>query len=688
MIRRRGLLKGLLIYSAISIFAADAAASAEESLYPDSVRSLPDLVVSTLPAYRDMKSPAPVYTLDPEAMRKQGISDIGDAMRRIPGIILKDYGGAGGMKTASVRGFGSQHTGVAVDGITLTEARGGQIDLGRFAIDDTSLELSIGDNDNIFQPARNSAMPAVISLNSFGREPGRRPEITATFRFGSFLLLGGRVRYRQSLSPTFAIDAEGDFTHAGNDYPFTLHNITVSKRERRTNSRLNSGIGRLRMHWRPTGESSLSTQFYYYDCDRQLPGQVRFYTNLSRETLRDRNFIGQTTYNLRISSKLSLRADGKFAWSASDYRDPGYTGNLRDAQYYQREAYVSASLMYTPLEQLALTYAADYAFQNLTSFMKRGAGMDADSHPARHSVLQCLAVRWRPWDRLSVTGRLLCSLYYNHASQGRTAQDAKRLSPSVAMSFRLLRTGNLFVRASYKEIFRMPTFTESYFFHFGNPTLKPENTRQFNVGVTYQTPLPWEGTLRASADGYFNKVSDMIVAVPYNMMIWTNINMGEVKARGADITLNLSQPAGKGHTLLLSGNYSYQRTADRSRKLSPSYNRQIAYTPLNSGGGSLTWSNPWVDVTVSMTAMSARWATNEHYTGTRIPGFAELGFSLFRSLGLGKNRLEIKAELRNALNRSYELVRFYPMPGINYKVSLTWRFDGNRKTSKNADILR
>ena len=45
--------------------------------------------------------------LDRESFQRLGIADFADAIHRLPGVNLKDYGGAGGMKTVSVRGFGA-----------------------------------------------------------------------------------------------------------------------------------------------------------------------------------------------------------------------------------------------------------------------------------------------------------------------------------------------------------------------------------------------------------------------------------------------------------------------------------------------------------------------------------------------------------------------------------------------------
>ena len=77
----------------------------------------------------------PHHTLDSTALLRRGVTDTGDAMRRLPGVNLRDYGGAGGLKTVSVRGLGAAHTVVSYDGLPVGAARQGETDLGRFDAD-------------------------------------------------------------------------------------------------------------------------------------------------------------------------------------------------------------------------------------------------------------------------------------------------------------------------------------------------------------------------------------------------------------------------------------------------------------------------------------------------------------------------------------------------------------------------
>ena len=108
--------------------------------------------------HRILTSTSPLQLLDKGDMLRLGVTDMADALHRMPGINLRDYGGAGGMKTVAVRGFGAGHTGVSYDGVLLSECQGGEIDVSRYSLDQVqTLRLTIGDNDDIFISARQAS---------------------------------------------------------------------------------------------------------------------------------------------------------------------------------------------------------------------------------------------------------------------------------------------------------------------------------------------------------------------------------------------------------------------------------------------------------------------------------------------------------------------------------------------------
>ena len=645
---------------------------------------------------RMMTSTAPLQLLAHQDFARLGVTDIADALHRMPGINLRDYGGAGGMKTVAVRGFGAGHTGVSYDGMLLSECQGGEIDVSRYSLDQVqTLKLTIGDNDDIFISARQASVAAMLAIETMNEIPAdRRAHLSTQLQVGSFGFVSPYLRYVQRISERVTLQAMGEYTYAENDYPFLLRNGKYTTHERRTNSRMNSGHGELNMHWmmgrRADGmsRSQLWAKLYYYDNDRQLPGIVRYYTNLNAEQQHDRNAFAQARWQARsLDDHWMLKVQAKMNWASSAYRDTLVADRRNDATYWQREYYTSAALMWMPSEHWAVDYSADWMMNSLNSTLA------TDLHPRRHGILQSFAARYTQ-GRWVVLGRMLASVYLNSnsAKASQAAKDARRLSPSLSLSYRLLGDGDeLYLRASYKDIFRVPTFNENYFFHYGSSDLKPEKTHQLNVGVTWKKTSPMEGengeslryrrwSLQATVDGYRNRVTDKIVGVPYNMFIWRTVNVARVDVVGVDASLRSAWQVAQGHRLSLQGSYSYQHVVNHTNRSSKYYGNQIAYIPLHSGSMALGWENPWVNVSLHGQGMSQRWANNEHYEGTEVDGYWDMGLTLYRQLddlricGKSLRGVKLRMDVKNLLAKQYELVGHYPMPRRSWTLSIGYSF--------------
>lgn len=637
-------------------------------------RSLQEFEVVSERVRREVTSTAPLFNLTSERMKTMGVTDISDALHRLPGINIRDYGGAGGMKTVSVRGFGTTHTGVIYDGIVLSDCQSGKIDLSRYSLDNVgSLSLIVGDNSDIFVPAKASASAASIIISSMS-VPGPMDSlwhVTGQMRFGSFGTYNPYFKVGKSLTTKFSFSVIGEYTHAKNDYPFTLENGKLVTRERRNNSMMNSWHGEINTRWRLTPASMLDAKVYYYDNNRQLPGPVILYNPICHEKLRDRNFFGQLTYKNLSLSKFSFQGLAKFNWDASLYHDEDgkYPGGILDEDYFQREVYVSGSALYVPTDKLAFNYSADYFYNNLTTNQMEVVG------PWRHSVLQSFTGKFQnSW--LLATARLLWSIYDNGVKEGISSKDENKLSPSLSVSVQPMRNRLFFIRASYKNIFRMPTFNETYYFRMGSTSLKPEDTDQFNLGLTWQyNSTNWLNALVLTGDVYYNNVKDKIVALPMNMFIWTMTNMDKARAFGADVTASATFNIARGQNLVFAGNYSWQRVQPRTSPKDPDYNKQVAYTPIHSGAASLSWENPWVDVVVHTTGASDRYGTNSNLPITRIKGYMEMGAALIRSFKIKRNTIDLRFDMTNILDTQYEIVGNYPMPGRAWKFTLTYKYN-------------
>ena len=102
-------------------------------------------------------------------------NSVADALKYLAGVQIKDYGGLGGQKTINVRSLGSQHVGVYMDGVRITNAQNGTVDLGKYSL--TTLEsvsLYNANKSERLMMATEYASASTVYMRT------RRPDSTAT----------------------------------------------------------------------------------------------------------------------------------------------------------------------------------------------------------------------------------------------------------------------------------------------------------------------------------------------------------------------------------------------------------------------------------------------------------------------------------------------------------------------------
>lgn len=154
--------------------------------------SIPEITVSDIYQTREVRSTAPLQVFSKDALKNLHALQVSDAVKHFAGVTVKDYGGIGGLKTVSIRSLGAQHTAVGYDGITLTDCQTGQIDIGRFSLDNVDrLSLNNGQSDNIFQPARFFASAGILNIQTLTPQftKDKKTNIAGAFKTGSWGLV-------------------------------------------------------------------------------------------------------------------------------------------------------------------------------------------------------------------------------------------------------------------------------------------------------------------------------------------------------------------------------------------------------------------------------------------------------------------------------------------------------------------
>ena len=613
-----------------------------------------------------------VQVFGKEDLKNLGLQNMGDAVKRFAGTNVRDYGGIGGLKTVSVRNLGAAHTAVRYDGVAIRNTQAGQIDIGRFSLDNVStLSLAIGHDDNLLQSARLFASAGVLNIETEKPhfENGKRHHTQVQMRGGSFGYLTPAIRHWQALGERTKLSVEGNYLHAEGEYPFTLKNGTLVTEQKRINSDVESYQGEVNLFHTFKDESELSAKAYYYNSKRGLPGAVILYNSESDERLWDENFFAQAKYKKAFSPQWTLQAQGKYNYSWNKYEDTGveYTGGKQTDTNRQTEYYLSASALYKPTSAWSFSLSQD-------GFINRLHTNGANSpEPVRYTSLTALNARYQS-GQLKASGSVVATYITEEVKAGNTPEDRRRLSPTLSLSWQPWEGEQLFVRALYKNTFRVPTFSDLYYLRVGNTSLKPEKATEYTVGLTWSgTPFSFTDFVSLTVDGYYNEVNDKIIAFP-STYVWKMQNYGKVHITGVDVTLATAIPLGKSLNLNLSGNYSWQKALDVTNPEAKNYKHQLPYTPEHNGNVSATLDMPWINVGYTVTMVSKRYFLAQNIEANRIDGYSEHTATLWREFKLGKCGLRLQAEIINLTDAQFDVIKYYPMPGRSWRLTGTFNF--------------
>lgn len=638
--------------------------------------------------------PVQIFTIQPiqkfDKLKMETLTSIqlSDVIKHLAGTVVKDYGGMGGMKTVSVRGMGSQHTGVVYDGVALSDAQTGQIDVGKISMEFIeSISLSNGFSTYVLSSARQHSFGSLLSI--YPENPNFTPHENTKIRFsfsgGSFGFINPTLKISQRFLSNrlkkwqLTSSLKSSYLQLKGDYPYTLFYGGAqdsSSLEYRANTDMRSiqTEGTLLLIHKQKKEF-FKLNIFYYHSERGLPGAALFYNLLSDQRLWDANAFIQAKYSKTFAEKTVYTCIAKINHSYIRYLDPSFlnTEGKLDNRYTQNEFYISNTIGYIQPNWM-LGISNDLFYNNLFS------NAQYFIQPTRFNVLTSLSAEWK-YKWLKMSGNLLHTYALNNATLGTAAPNYQKLSPTAGFSIKPFATKEFYLRAFYKNIFRLPTFNDLYYREFGNLNLKPENCSQFSSGITlYNTFYNEKLSLAATLDGYYNIIENKIVAIPSrNLFIWTMLNYGIVHAKGIDMTLQTSYKITKSLELNIIGSYTFQKAVDLTDPTSKTYNHQLPYTPLHSGSTGISITTPIGTLSYNTIISGKRYVSGQNIPQNLLKGYLDHSLSLGKEFEfMNKQRtnrftMGIKLEMINFTNTQYQIVRNYPMPGRHYRAKITFQ---------------
>ena len=687
-----------IVFLALSCVAAFSQNTAADSLYLDSIYRHLELEEYTITARVKEKDIIIPQTLAGAQLKKMNALSVADAIRYFSGVQIKDYGGVGGIKTVNIRSMGTNHMGVYYNGIQLGNAQNGQIDLGKYSLENIEeIQLYNGQKSDIWQSAREFGAAGSIYLTT--RRPrfaeGKTVNAKAQMRAGSFALIDPSLLLDVKLSETMSLTMNAELISSDGKYPFRYRRVTPSGEVAydTTAIRQNGDINAIRVeaavnhYYSNTGFWKL--QLYHYNSERGVPGAIVNNVWRNGERLWDRNSFVQASWQDDLFNRWSVRVNAKYANDYTRYINNDDKLIHVENQYLQQELYFTMAHKVRIFDWWDVSAAYDLQYNTLSMY--------AEAHRFTHWLSAATAVNIQNYLRIQAS---ILGTFVND-EQGTKNQESRhnatqRFTPALFLSYRPTQLVDLRLNAFYKQSYRYPTFNDLYYTDMGNAYLKPELAKQHNVGLSFTQPFRIAGQkgseFSLNADYYYNRISDKIIAYPKGQQFrWTMLNLGLVKINGLDVNAQLHFVLPMDFYLTAKAQYTYQTAIDVTDPNDSYYGDQIPYIPWHSGSavGMFGWQNDWQQygLNYSFIYVGERYNQQENIIYNYTQPWYTHDLSVFGEWDIYKvrgERLEVRGkrlftlrvalDVNNLLSQDYDVILNYPMPKRNYKctVSITY----------------
>ncbi len=615
----------------------------------------------------------PAQTLSGEELHRLNSNSVADALRYFSGVQVKDYGGVGGIKTVNIRSMGTNHTGVVYDGVELGNAQNGQIDLGQFSLDNIeALSLYNGQKSEILQPAKDFGSAGTIYMRT--RTPvfndGENYHARVSVRTGSFDLLNPSALIELKLSERISTSLSAEWINSSGKYKFRYRRVNPAGELAydTTAVRQNGDINATRIELNTHGtlnHGSWNFKVYNYNSERGVPGAIVNNVWRRGERIWDTNSFAQGRYT-GFFGKFTTLNNIKYAFYRTHYVNNDDKQVKIDNLYKQKEIYFSSANEYEVTNFWSVSASYDFMWNTLDADVYGFVKPDRISH-------YLSAATALNFNRIKIQASALGTFIQDKIRGQKAPADKHVFSPAIFMNGYPLRNKDFSIRVFYKKSFRMPTFNDLYYADMGNSQLSPERVTQYNLGLLYDhNSTSLISAARISADIYYNKVKDKIVAYPKGQQFrWTMLNLGLVDIRGIDVTGLLTLNPYRDLYLTVRAQYTFQRAIDITNPSDNYYRDQIPYIPRHSGAAVVNAQWKGWGLNYSWIYVGERYNQQENIRYNYTQPWYTSDVSLSKDFKLGRVNLRGLIEINNLLSQDYDVILNYPMPKRNYRFTLT-----------------
>lgn len=634
----------------------------------DTVLVFPEIVISN-PKF--VSSPASktflTQTITESQIQAQQPQHVAELTRNLAGVQVKDYGGLGGVKTVSVRGLNAGHTLVLVDGFPFLDVTSGQADLGLLNIDNIkNITLTKGNPLKAGISAQAYQVANVLEIKSKLAAPLEKDTLCFMLKYqvSSFSTHQFSTQIIQKLK-RFQYGFSSNYQKTDGNFPFEYKNGQYSGSYSRENAFLRRFWLQFHGMYQLSNNSKVHFQYNFLNSNQGLPGAVVDYTQKidNGQNLNASQNRFALEYENVSFSKLNFWWRNYLEVFKTNYTDPNFANSAGglDQDFRQINLNTSFSTRYLVSKSSFIDFSTDFIQQKLYTDQK------LKGNPER--ILQYATLTYN-LDLKRFIFHMNASSFYAKDINRLNSDTYFKILPTASITFQPIKAfRNFKIHSFYKETYRLPNFTESYYARLSPTALRPEQAKQMDVGVSFEKLISaWSFTSRV--DVYKIYLKDKIVFIPsQNLFIWSVRNIGKVETTGLDYILSIENKSMKWSPMFSVG-YSFNKSVDKTDVSSSLYNNQIAYIPVHTAYYSVSFKIKKWNFNFNSNYTGQRYFLNENKDQNQLPSYFTYDFALSYQLKMGKSNLLTSFAIKNFTNTSYEVVHAFPMPGRVFQASL------------------
>ena len=538
--------------------------------------------------------------------------------QRIPGALLKTYGGRGGISNVSLDGGQAEHTKIVLDGIDLTSPQNGQTDLSEIP---QVFFQQMYQSRYVGTAFGSGAMDGVIQL---------RPWFNRSFlnaATGSFDFKSVATGYNLAHNKTSLQFIGGGYSSA-EDYQFIYDDTTYN----RDNNNMDQMFFGGRMQYQPSLKTIVKSSVFLSKSDRGVAGSISFPSPHAKR-INTLNLVSASLVRLLPSGYLRIHISRRA--NDEQYTDPYLSDDSRHK--------VSAQALKLNYNQRLLKQLEAFTALELRSEMIKSN--DVGNH---NRILSAITV--------SLTYTVLPGVVIRPNLRVDGGSSFRETTSDLYVQTKVPVLG--LIRGRVGNGFRLPTLNDLFWptgsYTDGNPNLKYEQSAYFSFGMDHN----FSNGSKVSLEWRERHTNNLITWTAGDDFVWRPMNVDEtlrksysISFRAPFITKNLSVSG------YLTGNKMNDLASDKA----------LPYVPTNTGQLQLQYS--WETSTLDI---QSYYSGERYYSGydddynpidITLAAFTNVSLGIHVTMP-GWNSLRLHFTVENMLGADTSFFPEYPEPRL------------------------